>query len=119
MSKHGEEQGLRRAAEYITTSLHRRPRLAELATVAGLSRFHFQRRFRAHFGETPRQMSLRLRIEHAKSLIRQGVPLPEVACRCGFSYHSHFSTSFKRLTGSQPSCWPANRRRRGVPAAGR
>ena len=120
MGMRDEEKGLRRAAEFIRRSFHRRPRLAELAALAGLSQFHFHRRFKARFGETPRQMTARLQIEHAKRLIAQGVPLHDVAARCGFSHHSHFSTRFKRATGTQPSRWlpecpPGPRRRARAP----
>src|SRR5689334_2200144 len=100
-----QEAALQRAASLIRKSLTRRPSLPELAAASGFSPFHFHRRFRAHFSETPGQMSTRLRVEYAKELMRRGVPLVEVARRCGFSNQSHLSARFKARTGMQPTRW--------------
>ena len=93
------------AAELIRTSLRRRPRLPELAAAAGLSQFYFHRRFKHHFGETPLQMTARLQIDAAKRLLRCGVPIREVAARCGFSHQSHMNTRVKQATGAAPGQW--------------
>jgi AraC family transcriptional regulator len=103
-SDHGR---LERAAALLRRTFHRRPRLQDLAAAAGMSRFHFHRRFKQHFGETPLRMTARLQIELAKRLIRGGVPMSEVASRCGFSHQAHFSARFKQVTGLSPSRWLA------------
>jgi AraC family transcriptional regulator len=107
---------LNKAAALIRASLHRRPRLPELAAAAGLSVFHFHRLFKRHFGETPLQMVARLQIDLAKRLLRRGVPLREVARRCGFSHQSHMTVRFRQATGTTPTRWlrdsaPSNARR--------
>jgi AraC family transcriptional regulator len=96
---------LNKAAALIRTSLHRRPRLPELAAAAGLSVFHFHRLFKRHFGETPLQMVARLQIELAKKLLRRGVPLREIAERCGYSHQSHMTVRFRQATGTTPTRW--------------
>jgi AraC family transcriptional regulator len=98
-------RSLERAAAVIRCSFHRRPKLAELAAAAGLSPFHFLRVFKRHFGETPFQMVARLQIDLAKRLMRAGVPLRQVADRCGFAHPSHFSLRFKQATGTTPRRW--------------
>ena len=61
-------------AELLRRTFHRRPRLPELAAAAGMSRFHFHRRFKLHLGETPLQMTTRLQIDQAKRLLSDACP---------------------------------------------
>jgi AraC family transcriptional regulator len=78
--------------------------LDRLARLAGLSRYHFLRRFRALTGETPKQYVLRLRVERAALwlvLLRSSVL--EVALACGFQNHETFSRAFRRRFGTSPS----------------
>jgi AraC family transcriptional regulator len=96
---------LNKAAALIRSSLHRRPRLPELAAAAGLSVFHFHRLFKRHFGETPLQMVARLQIDLAKRLLCRGVPLREIAARCGYSHQSHMTVRFRQATGTTPTRW--------------
>jgi AraC family transcriptional regulator len=100
-----EWERLERAARLIRETYARRPRLRDLAAAAGLSRFHFHRRFKRHFDETPLEMIARLQVERAKRLIRRGVGLREVGRRCGYSNQGHFSARFKQATGVPPSRW--------------
>ena len=79
--------------------------LPEVAAAAGLSPFYFHRHFRRQFGETPKEVISRLRVERAKELILRGVPLPEVARRCGFAHQSHLTMRFKMETGIPPKRW--------------
>jgi len=49
---------------------------------------------------------LKPRWECAKRLLRSpGIPLIEVAHECGFANQSHFTTMFKRVTGSTPAAF--------------
>ena len=84
-----------------------------MAKVAGLSRFHFLRMFKARFGMRPKAVETALRVELAKQLILAGLPMAEVASRCGFSNQSHFGARFKIATGQTPTQW----RLGGLPAA--
>ena len=99
------ERELLDAADFIRRNFRRRPTLVEIAEAANLSRFHFQRLFKRRFGESPYQMVARLQIEHAKELLLQDVPGPEIARRVGFAHHSHFITRFKQVTGATPAKW--------------
>lgn len=117
--KYRPESAMDVAAALIRSSPHARPRLHDLAAAAGMSAFHFHRQFKNHFGETPLQMSARLQIDLAKSLIRQGVPLREVAGRCGFSHQSHMTTRSDRLPGRRRRAGFATRHRGGSSQRGR
>jgi AraC-like DNA-binding protein len=99
------DAALARAVDFIRSGFHRRLTLAQIAAAAGMSRFHFHRLFTRRFGQTPLRMVAALQVEHAKELMRQGVPLPDVAARCGFAHHAHFSFRFKQLTGVTPARW--------------
>jgi len=108
------EAALDRAMAYIVEHFSKPPRLVEVAAAAGLSPFHLHREFRRHFGETPKEVMTRLQIERAKGLMLRGVPLAEVAGRCGFGHQSHLTLRFKMKTGLTPSRWL--KREQGVTA---
>lgn len=77
--------------------------LDELAAAAGLSTFHFARRFRASTGTTPHEFVLRHRVDRARRLLeRTGIPLPEVAATCGFADQSHMNRVLRRRLGATP-----------------
>jgi AraC family transcriptional regulator len=105
MNDNPHARALAASAKVIRSSFNRRPSLGHLAAVAGLSRFHFRTLFKAHFGESPRQMTVRLQTDFAKRLLRRGVPTAEVATRCGFSDQAHFTRAFKGATGMSPVGW--------------
>ncbi|WP_231746125.1 AraC family transcriptional regulator [Rosistilla oblonga] len=78
----------------------------ELATMAGLSVSHFERRFRLAFGASPRQYLIRVRIENAATKLRSSdQSITAIALSCGFYDHAHFSRSFKNLMNMSPSAY--------------
>lgn len=78
----------------------------ELATMAGLSVSHFERRFRLAFGSSPRQYLIRIRVEHAATMLRStDQNITEIAQSCGFYDHAHFSRSFQRVMSMAPSAY--------------
>ena len=97
---------LKRVLEYVNDHLDETLSLADLATVAGLSRMYFAGQFRAATGYRPHEYLLYRRIESAKSMLSgTNMPLAEVALSVGFQAQTHFSTVFKRLTGQSPARW--------------
>ncbi|CAN5381931.1 AraC family transcriptional regulator [soil metagenome] len=97
---------LKRVLEHVDTTLDAPLTLSDLATVAGLSRFHFSRAFRSAVGETPLAYVARKRVERARALLRKTeLPLAEVARQAGFTSPGYFSTAFKRSTGLKPSLY--------------
>ena len=81
--------------------------LDELADVAGCSRFHFGRLFKASTGQSPIVWVGQRRIERAQSLIRDHPEwtLAAVALASGFSDQSHLTRQFKRIVGVTPGVW--------------
>ena len=101
----GLSQGQRRLLlEYVEANLGRNIALEDLAGVAGLSVFHFTRKFRAEFGCPPHAFVMRQRLERARRrLARRDIPLKVVAADCGFADQSHMNRVFRHLLGTTPA----------------
>jgi AraC-like DNA-binding protein len=93
--------------------------LDELAEVAGLSKFHFVRAFRAVFGQTPHQHLTQVRIAKAKELLRRpSASVTETCFDVGFTSVGSFSALFTRRVGQSPARYQREVRRFfAVPAA--
>lgn len=79
--------------------------LSELAAAVGLSAFHVTRLFSRSVGMPPHAWRNQLRLNRAQTLLRQGVPVTEVAAATGFTDQSHFTRHFKRAYGVAPGRW--------------
>ena len=99
----------RRVLECIEARLDTPLTLAELAQEAGVSVRHFSRAFSATTGMPPHQYILRQRVERARVLVSQGVPLAAVAQQVGFSDQSQLSRTFRRFTGRSPTAFRSQR----------
>lgn len=98
-----DDARIRRARSFIRENLHLPLTLAEIAEVAGMSRYHFLRLFRSQVGETPHRYLTRLRLECAQGeLERTTATVAEIAIGCGFVSPSHFASAFRRQTGYTP-----------------
>ncbi len=96
----------KRVKEMIAANLDGEIRLADLAAECRLSVGHFVRAFRRTANTTPYQWLLQRRIDHAKTLMRDGAQtLADVALACGFADQSHFTRTFSRLVGVSPRAW--------------
>lgn len=85
--------------------------VADLATLTGLSVFHFTRKFKATAGVAPYRCVLEARAERAKTLIQSSaMPLATIAQLTGFSSPSHFSRSFAEIVGISPGAFRRSRR---------
>jgi AraC family transcriptional regulator len=99
---------LSRAKEYINAHLAADIGLAEIATAAGLSSFHFARAFKRETGVPPHRYLMEQRVERARELLTsRDMTLVEISLACGFAGQSHFTTAFKRHTGVTPGAWRA------------
>lgn len=95
---------LERAAALLSGRLDDPPSLAELASAAAVSPFHFHRIWRALLGETVGQTILRLRLEASQELLRaKGASVTETAAALGFGTPQSFARAFRRHTGRTPS----------------
>jgi AraC-like DNA-binding protein len=75
-----------------------------IATAAAVSRSQLFRLFRAHLGLTPAEYLWERRDELAVELLRDtGLPVAEVAVRCGFRNPKHLARRVRAATGRSPS----------------
>jgi AraC family transcriptional regulator len=82
--------------------------LAAIAARAGWSPFHFHRAFRRVTGETPKQYTQRLRLEHAATRLVTGADaIVSIAAGAGFASHEVFTRAFRRHFGRTPAAYRA------------
>ncbi len=97
------------AIEYINDNLEKDLTLAEIAASVGMSPYHFARAFKQATGLPPHQYLIKRRIEKAKSLLRQThLAIAEIAYHVGFASQSHFTTLFRKHTGTTPKAYRNN-----------
>lgn len=101
-----DDRKLVQVSEYINAYLDRDIKLADLASVAGVSQFHFSRLFKQSVGITPHKYLLKERVERAKHLLKNSkLAIAEIALQCGFNSQSHLGKSFREFTGVTPSSY--------------
>ncbi len=82
------------------------PSVAELARLVDLSPDHFSRAFKSATGRSPHQVISEMRIERAKSMLRDtDLSMTDLALDLGFSSSAHFSSRFRKFTGLSPTEW--------------
>ena len=80
--------------------------IRSVARDAGMSPFHFIRRFQAMFGETPHQVRIRSRLDCAKQLLAlSDRSVTDVCLDVGFTSLGSFSDLFARRVGLPPSAY--------------
>ncbi|MFI8221231.1 helix-turn-helix domain-containing protein [Streptomyces sp. NPDC085932] len=94
--------------EFVDSSISARPRVADLARVAGLSPDYFTRVFRRTFGVPPREWMVRRRIQRATLLLDSGnLSVSQVAAALGYTDSFLFSRQFKAVMGIAPQNYRA------------
>ena len=95
---------MRRIVDYIDAHMGDGIRIAALAELVGLSAGHLHRAFRATTGVTPLAFINERRIQRSLTILAtEDVSITELALRVGFVSPSHFTRTFRRITGSNPS----------------
>jgi AraC family transcriptional regulator len=103
------QRQLLQVLDYIDTHLHQEIKLTDLASLLGMSQFHFSHQFKQATGISPYQYLLQQRIERAKQLLkRSDRSIADIALTCGFNSHSHLSKQFRQLTGTTPKAYRLN-----------
>ena len=93
---------LKKAVAYIHDNLSENISLKELSTHVGLSPFHFARIFTKHMGLPPHVYRKQQRIHKARRLLRERMPISQVAAETGFADQSHLTRHFKQIVGVTP-----------------
>ena len=92
------------SVSYIKNNYSSDLTLEEIASVAGLSRYHFCREFKKATDLTPIEFINRVRCERAKTLLEaRTYSVSEISSMCGFATSAHFSKIFKRFFLVYPS----------------
>jgi AraC-like DNA-binding protein len=100
---HGTFARLSRARDFLADAFADAPRLEAAAAQAYLSPFHFHRLFVRAFGETPLAFVTRRRMEQAKRLLADGLPVTDACFAVGYGSLGTFSARFRELVGCPPS----------------
>lgn len=77
--------------------------VARIARQLGVSRRTLERQSRQHFGQTPSQLYLRIRLQAARNfLFYEEMSVKAIAVACGFSYPAVFTRAFRQQFGQSP-----------------
>jgi AraC family transcriptional regulator len=95
---------LQRVKEYLHENFVEPPSLSELAAAVGVHPTHLARVFRQYEHCTVGDYIRRARIREARQrMVQSNEPLVDIALATGFADQTHFTRSFKRLTGMTPT----------------
>lgn len=106
-AQHQSERRFANVIDYMQAHLGERIVLEDLASVAGLSPFHFLRQFQAQYHVTPHQMLMARRLYAAKQWLAQGVAPAQVAAQAGLTDQSHLTQAFTQRYGVTPGRYQA------------
>jgi AraC-like DNA-binding protein len=81
------------------------PTLEALARELGTHPTHLVRVFRREYGLPPHRYVVGRRLDRARRLLLDGLPIAEVATACGFHDQSHLSRHFRALLGTTPGAF--------------
>ncbi|WP_437942412.1 helix-turn-helix transcriptional regulator [Sorangium sp. So ce341] len=93
-----------RITDYIEAHIDREILVSDLAALVGVSAGHLHRAFRATTGVTPLDYINERRIRRAMAILAsEDISVAELALRVGFLSPSHFTRTFRRVAGVNPS----------------
>jgi len=101
---------------YMRVHYNRRLPLAEVASIAHMSQFHFSRLFHRRVGVTFQEHLVRLRLRRATQMIKRdpSAPLMRVAAETGFGTLRNLQEHYRRCYGCPPSQGRDKVRREGA-----
>lgn len=97
---------VRGACELIRAQVAEPIRVADIATMLGVSTRHLQLGFRRHLDTTPQQFLRDCRLELANRMLRNAAPgetVTRIALECGFGHLGEFAALYRRRFGEKPS----------------
>jgi AraC-like DNA-binding protein len=99
---------LRRAKDLVDRSYPEPLDVEALDPPAQHVLWHFSRRFKEAFGETPHQYVLSRRVERAQELLRNTEhSVTDICLEVGFQSLGSFSAAFHRVAGMSPTAYRA------------
>lgn len=97
------DAGLARSLALVHDDYASELTLERLAAAAGLSPFHFLRRFKQRYHATPHEMLMAVRLARAKQQLAGGMRAAEVAAAVGLADQAHLTRRFARMHGVTPA----------------
>lgn len=94
---------LHAARRFLTSQLTPAPSIRQVARAAGINETTLKRGFKAVFGETMFEFSVRCRMQQALALLRDHeMQVARVAGAVGYRHQTSFATAFRRHFGLSP-----------------
>ena len=93
---------VQQVSDYLDEHLSETITLDEVAQTVFLSKYYLERKFREETGASIYQMLLQKRMIRARNLLREGLPMIQIALNCGFSDYSGFYKAFRNEYGVSP-----------------
>jgi len=97
-----EHRAVAQIQDYFHAHIGENVSLAQLSDLVDLNPSYLLRTFHDQVGLPPHAYQIHLRVQQAKTLLRAGMPLPQVALELGFADQSHFARHFRHLVGVTP-----------------
>lgn len=99
----GNDSRISRALLIMEQNLSSPLSIARLAAKVRLSTRQLERLFKDETGQSPQNAYLRLRLKHARWMMKTEMTLAAIAAETGFVDGSHLSKAYKSTFGSNPS----------------
>ena len=98
-----ETLSIDKAIKFMKENFAQNISLKTLGELTGYSKNHFRNLFSAAMNISPQKYLEKIRIDNAKFLmIKNEIPISEIAYASGFSSQSYFTKAFKEVTGQTP-----------------
>lgn len=94
---------IRFCRDYIELHAEQKLKLSHLAKQVGYSEYYLSRKFKQEMGMSISTYIRYIRVEHSKlMLVSTGMPIAQIADTLQFASSSHFSETFRNVTGKTP-----------------
>ncbi len=104
VSQSGAKEDIKKVVDYMNENCTSGVSCTELSDLIKMGKHSFLRNFKAQTSKTPYEYLLDLKIEKAKKMLKSNeYNITEISLMCGFSSHSHFTSTFKKKIGMSPS----------------
>lgn len=96
------QEAVAKARELLGANLAESLSLEELSRACAMSPYHLLRVFKQETGLPPHAFRNQARIQTARRLLAQSMPIAQVAQETGFTDQSHLNRNFKQAVGATP-----------------
>lgn len=107
-----EEAKLKMLDQHIADHMQRSISVDELASISGVSRHHFSRRFKAKTGQSPYQYILAAKLDKAAETLAKdhSLSVTDISGSIGYENPAQFAKAFRRRFGAAPRLWRSMKR---------